>query len=92
MSLSCQSWLFCGLACEDPEPVGGVAVTGLHWLLLKPAGLSIRARDEQTRKKTIEVMLALIDQCAELGGRDHAHQRPAQVDGGGAGGARWPFS
>ena len=30
----------------------GIAVTGLHWLLLKPAGLSISSRDENIRKKT----------------------------------------
>src|SRR3990172_8138275 len=47
----------------------GIAVTGLHWLLLKPAGLSISTQNESTRKKTVDVMLALVDQCAELGGR-----------------------
>ncbi|MBI1942692.1 MAG: sugar phosphate isomerase/epimerase [Betaproteobacteria bacterium] len=56
----------------------GVAVTGLHWLLLKPAGLSISTRDEATRRKTVDVMLALIDQCAELGGRYLVHGSPQQ--------------
>lgn len=67
----------------------GVAVTGLHWLLLKPSGLSISSRDEQTRKKTIDVMLALIDQCAELGGRYLVHGSPQQrrVDRGDSRGA-----
>ena len=52
-------------AAED----AGVAVTGLHWLLISP-GLSISSKDENVRKRTIDVMLALlIDQCAELGGR-----------------------
>jgi D-psicose/D-tagatose/L-ribulose 3-epimerase len=56
----------------------GIAVTGLHWLLLKPAGLSISTRDDAVRKKTIDVMLALIDQCAELGGRYLVHGSPHQ--------------
>ena len=56
----------------------GVSITGLHWLLLKPAGLSISSRDEQIRKKTVDVMLALVDQCAELGGRYLVHGSPQQ--------------
>ena len=47
----------------------GVAVTGLHWLLVKPGGLSISSKDENVRKRTIDVMLALIDLCAALGGK-----------------------
>jgi sugar phosphate isomerase/epimerase len=62
----------------------GVAITGLHWLLLKPAGLSISARDEGVRRRTVDVMLALVDQCAELGGRYLVHGSPQQrrVDSG----------
>jgi sugar phosphate isomerase/epimerase len=56
----------------------GIAVTGLHWLLLKPVGLSISSKDENTRKKTIDVMLALIDLCAALGGRYLVHGSPHQ--------------
>ena len=61
-------------AAED----AGIAITGLHWLLVKPAGLSITARDEGTRKRTVEVMLALIDLCAALGGRYLVHGSPQQ--------------
>lgn len=56
----------------------GVAITGLHWLLIKPAGLSITARDDGVRRRTVEVMLALVDQCAELGGRYLVHGSPHQ--------------
>lgn len=56
----------------------GVEITGLHWLLVKPAGLSISTKDEKTRSKTIDVMLAFIDQCAELGGRYLVHGSPHQ--------------
>ncbi|HWM41197.1 MAG TPA: sugar phosphate isomerase/epimerase family protein [Burkholderiales bacterium] len=61
-------------AAED----AGIAVTGLHWLLIKPAGLSISAKDEGTRKKTVDVMLALVDLCAELGGKYLVHGSPQQ--------------
>jgi sugar phosphate isomerase/epimerase len=61
-------------AAED----AGIAVTGLHWLLLKPAGLSISTKDEATRRKTIDVMLSLIDLCAALGGRYLVHGSPHQ--------------
>jgi len=56
----------------------GVAITGLHWLLIKPAGLSISARDDAVRRRTMEVMRALVDQCAELGGRYLVHGSPHQ--------------
>lgn len=56
----------------------GIAITGLHWLLVKPPGLSISTRDEAVRKKTLEVMFALVDQCAALGGRYLVHGSPHQ--------------
>jgi D-psicose/D-tagatose/L-ribulose 3-epimerase len=56
----------------------GIVVTGLHWLLVKPAGLSISTKNQETRKRTIDVMLALIDLCAELGGRYLVHGSPQQ--------------
>jgi len=56
----------------------GIAVTGLHWLLIKPAGLSISTRDDAVRKKTIDIMHTLIDQCAELGGKYLVHGSPHQ--------------
>ena len=56
----------------------GIAVTGLHWLLVKPAGLSISTRDDAVRKKTIDIMHTLIDQCAELGGKYLVHGSPHQ--------------
>jgi len=61
-------------AAED----AGIAITGLHWLLVRPAGLSISARDAATRRRTMDVMLALIDLCAALGGRYLVHGSPQQ--------------
>src|SRR5882762_4703533 len=65
-------------AARSAAQDAGVAVTGLHWLLLKPAGLSISSKDKNIRRKTVDVMLALIDQCAELGGRYLVHGSPQQ--------------
>ena len=65
-------------AARSAAQDAGIAITGLHWLLLKPAGLSISTRDDAVRKRTIDVMLALIDQCAELGGRYLVHGSPHQ--------------
>jgi len=61
-------------AAED----AGIAVTGLHWLLIEPAGLSISSKDPNIRQRTIEVMLALVDLCAELGGKYLVHGSPHQ--------------
>lgn len=56
----------------------GVAVTGLHWLLVKPAGLSISTKDARARRRTLDVMFALVDLCAALGGRYLVHGSPQQ--------------
>jgi sugar phosphate isomerase/epimerase len=67
-------------AAED----AGICITGLHWLLVKPSGLSISTRDDAVRRQTVDVMRALIDECAELGGRYLVHGSPHQrrVDAG----------
>src|SRR5258705_13423533 len=65
-------------AARQAAADAGVAVPWLHWLLLKPAGLSVSTKDDGTRRKTLDVMLALIDQCAELGGRYLVHGSPHQ--------------
>jgi sugar phosphate isomerase/epimerase len=56
----------------------GIRVLGLHWLLLAPKGLSITAPDAAVRARTVDVMLRLVDLCAELGGTYLVHGSPAQ--------------
>ncbi|HEX7440043.1 MAG TPA: TIM barrel protein, partial [Caldimonas sp.] len=46
----------------------GLVVTGLHWLLVKPAGLSLTDPEAALRARTFEVMTRLTVLCAELGG------------------------
>ncbi len=56
----------------------GIAIDGLHWLLVAPAGLSITAADGAVRARTVDVMLRLVELCADLGGRYLVHGSPAQ--------------
>ncbi len=56
----------------------GLVVTGLHWLLVKPAGLSVTDPSESTRARTLEVVHRLVDLCAELGGSVLVHGSPKQ--------------
>jgi len=72
------------IAARSAAADAGVAITGLHWLLVKPAGLSISTRDDAVRKRTVDFMHGLIDQCAELGGRYLVHGSPHQrrIDSG----------
>jgi D-psicose/D-tagatose/L-ribulose 3-epimerase len=65
-------------AARSAAAEAGIAVTGLHWLLVKPAGLSISTRDDAVRAKTLDVMRALIDVCAALGGKYLVHGSPQQ--------------
>jgi sugar phosphate isomerase/epimerase len=61
-------------ACAD----AGIAVSGLHWLLAAPAGLSITSADRDVWRKSVDVLLGSIDLCAELGGSYLVHGSPAQ--------------
>jgi len=56
----------------------GLRITGLHWLLLTPDGLSITSRDTSTRERTLDVMRRLIELCADLGGGVLVHGSPKQ--------------
>ncbi|HEX2890803.1 sugar phosphate isomerase/epimerase family protein [Vineibacter terrae] len=56
----------------------GVAVSGLHWLLVSPAGLSITSGDKATWDRTVDILRRLIDLCSELGGAYLVHGSPAQ--------------
>jgi len=56
----------------------GLEVSGLHWLLAAPAGLSITTADRTVWQKSVDVLLGSIDLCAELGGGYLVHGSPAQ--------------
>lgn len=56
----------------------GLAITGLHWLLVAPGGLSIVAADAAVRRRTVDVMQRLVELCALMGGRYLVHGSPKQ--------------
>ena len=56
----------------------GLVVTGLHWLLVKPAGLSLTDPSAAVRSRTFVVVSRLVSLCAELGGTVLVHGSPKQ--------------
>lgn len=58
----------------------GVPIIGLHWLLVTPAGLSLTSSDPAVADTTRDVMLRLVDLCADLGGSVLVHGSPGQRD------------
>jgi D-psicose/D-tagatose/L-ribulose 3-epimerase len=56
----------------------GIAITGLHYLLVAPQGLSITSADAGQRARTIDVMRGLCDLATDLGGKVLVHGSPAQ--------------
>jgi sugar phosphate isomerase/epimerase len=56
----------------------GLAITGLHWLLVAPAGLSIVSDDRGLRERTAGVMERLVELCAAMGGSYLVHGSPKQ--------------
>jgi sugar phosphate isomerase/epimerase len=56
----------------------GLAITGLHWLLVAPRGLSITSADPAVRARTLDVVQRLISLCADLGGTYLVHGSPQQ--------------
>ncbi len=61
-------------ACAD----AGVEVSGLHWLLAAPTGLSIATEDRKVWQRSVDVLLSSIYLCAELGGAYLVHGSPGQ--------------
>jgi sugar phosphate isomerase/epimerase len=56
----------------------GLAICGLHWLLVAPKGLSITSPDDAPRARTVEAMRRLVALCAALGGEYLVHGSPGQ--------------
>jgi sugar phosphate isomerase/epimerase len=61
----------------------GIAITGLHWLLVAPEGLSITSPDPAVASRTRDFIARLIDLCATLDGRVLVHGSPNQRQSGG---------
>ncbi len=78
--------------CDDPRDLdqgrigeirtaveaAGLEVSGLHWLLVAPQGLSITSPDPAVWRDTLEVMTTSVRLCAALGGSYLVHGSPVQ--------------
>ncbi|MDB5804833.1 MAG: Xylose isomerase [Betaproteobacteria bacterium] len=56
----------------------GISITGLHWLLVAPSGLSMVSADAALRRRTAEVMCRMVELCALMGGKYLVHGSPKQ--------------
>jgi sugar phosphate isomerase/epimerase len=56
----------------------GLAISGLHWLLVAPDGLSITSPDLAVWQRSRDFMLRLVELCAQMGGQYLVHGSPAQ--------------
>src|SRR5262249_58438729 len=56
----------------------GIAITGLHYLMLAPETLSITSSDAAQRTRTVDVMRRLCELAADLSARTLVHGSPAQ--------------
>jgi sugar phosphate isomerase/epimerase len=56
----------------------GLVISGLHWLLVAPQGLSIASPDAAVHGRTRDALHRLIELCAWMGGSYLVHGSPAQ--------------
>lgn len=56
----------------------GLVITGLHWLLVHPEGLSITTGDVALHRRTSDFMRHLVALCAAMGGAYLVHGSPGQ--------------
>ncbi len=56
----------------------GLVISGLHWLLVKPDGLSLVCADAALRAKTLDLLRRLIDFAAACGAKVLVHGSPRQ--------------
>ncbi len=47
----------------------GIAISGLHWVLVQAEGMYLTSPDEATRERTADYFCQLTDCCADLGGK-----------------------
>lgn len=63
---------------RDTARSQGLAISGLHWLLVKPDGLSLVTRDAALRRRTLDLLKTLIDFAAAAEAGVLVHGSPKQ--------------
>ncbi len=53
---------------RDLAQRSGIAISGLHWVLVQTEGLYLNHTDESTRRRTANYFVELVRCCADLGG------------------------
>lgn len=56
----------------------GLAIVGLHWLLVSPKGMYLNHPDAAIRQRTSDYLCSLVDFCADLGGAIMVFGSPKQ--------------
>jgi sugar phosphate isomerase/epimerase len=46
----------------------GIAISGIHWVLVKAEGMYLNHREAETRQRSSKYLCDLVDFCADLGG------------------------
>lgn len=73
----------------------GIIITGLHWLMNVPDGISLTSTDKAVQSKTRDHMLGLVELCHDLGGKVLVHgspdQRPIHHAGSLEAAEEWPL-
>jgi sugar phosphate isomerase/epimerase len=72
--ISCQKRREIRKITED----AGLAITGIHWLLVKPKGLHINHPNPLIRRRTVAYLQKLIDFCGDVGGNNLIFGSPEQ--------------
>jgi sugar phosphate isomerase/epimerase len=58
----------------------GIAIAGIHWVLVKPEGLYLNHPDRSIRERTAHYFCDLVTFCADLGGKVMVVGSPKQRD------------
>jgi sugar phosphate isomerase/epimerase len=53
---------------RDLAAAAGIAISGIHWVLVKAEGMHLTHSDETIRRRTARYFVDLVDFCADLGG------------------------
>lgn len=54
---------------RDMAKEEGIALSAIHWVLVKPEGLYINHPDKAVRQKTSDYFIELVDFCADIGAK-----------------------